>query len=84
MRVKASSPAPTANDRRPETRAERVADDRPEVTEDSATGSLVYRLVDVGTGTVTVQTPSEAKLKLRAYIDHLFSKKSDSTFDTTA
>lgn len=36
---------------------------------DDATGSLVYRLVDLGSGILTIQTPSEARLKLRAYID---------------
>ena len=39
------------------------------VDRDDATGSLVYRLIDVTTGYVTVQTPTDARLKLRAYID---------------
>lgn len=39
------------------------------VDRDDATGSLVYRLIDVSTGYVTVQTPTDARLKLRAYID---------------
>ncbi|QZO01005.1 hypothetical protein [Chenggangzhangella methanolivorans] len=39
------------------------------VEKDAQTGSLVYRLVDVATGFVAVQTPSESRLRLRAYID---------------
>ncbi|HVI30327.1 hypothetical protein [Hansschlegelia sp.] len=44
---------------------------RREVLEDERTGTFVFRLVDVTSGEVTSQTPSEARLKLRAYIDAL-------------
>lgn len=40
---------------------------------DADTGSLVYRLVDINSGVVAVQTPSDARLKLRAYIDGVFA-----------
>lgn len=55
----------------PETsaRPERTPDAERSVEKDAATGSLVYRLVDVATGFIAVQTPSEARLRLRAYID---------------
>ncbi|WP_020181368.1 hypothetical protein [Methylopila sp. M107] len=39
------------------------------IERDVDTGSLVYRLIDLSSGIVTVQTPSDARLKLRAYID---------------
>ena len=39
------------------------------IERDADTGSLVYRLVDLSSGIVTLQTPSEARLRLRAYID---------------
>ncbi len=58
---------------------------RREVNEDTATGSMVYRLVDVATGDVTSLTPSEARLKLRAYIDRVVSQKtSQPSFEATA
>jgi len=50
-------------------RPERKLDAERSVEKDTETGSLVYRLVDVATGFVAVQTPSEARLRLRAYID---------------
>jgi hypothetical protein len=50
------------------------ASSRREVTDDPATGTMVFRLVDVATGDVTAQTPSEARLKLRAYIDQLSAR----------
>ncbi|PZQ19065.1 MAG: hypothetical protein DI565_01340 [Ancylobacter novellus] len=43
------------------------------VERDQTTGSLVYRLVDVATGVAVTQTPSEARLRLRAYIDGVMS-----------
>lgn len=45
------------------------------VERDATTGSLVYRLVEVSTGFVAVQTPSEARLRLRAYIDGVMGSK---------
>jgi hypothetical protein len=35
---------------------------------DIETGSLVYQMVDVAKGTVIVQTPNDARLRLRAYL----------------
>lgn len=46
------------------------------VERDAATGSLVYRLIDVSTGFVTIQTPTDARLKLRAYIDGVIATAS--------
>lgn len=55
------------------------------VERDTETGSLVYRLVEVSTGFVTVQTPSEARLKLRAYIDGVTAQSaSEPTVAVTA
>lgn len=52
---------------------------------DEATGSLIYRLIDVTTGFVTVQTPSDARLKMRAYIDGLTARRSgQGSFQATA
>ena len=48
-------------------------DSQRSVERDATTGSMVYRLVDVSTGFVTQQTPSEARLRLRAYIDGVFA-----------
>lgn len=46
-------------------------DSRREVSDDQTTGSLVFRVVDITTGDVTAQTPTDAQLKLRAYIDRI-------------
>lgn len=44
---------------------------RLEIQQDADTKSLIYRMIDTATGAVTAQTPSDARLKLRAYIDHV-------------
>lgn len=55
------------------------------VSPDGATGEIVFRVIDTATGSVTVQTPSESRLKLRAYIDGVSARKSaDPSFETTA
>lgn len=46
------------------------------IERDSETGSLIYRLVDLSSGIVTLQTPSDARLRLRAYIDGVISQAS--------
>ncbi|MFC7051873.1 hypothetical protein ACFQI3_04140 [Hansschlegelia quercus] len=51
-------------------------DQRRETTPDAATGALVYRIVEVATGAVTMQTPTDARLKLRAYIDGIMASES--------
>lgn len=55
-----------------------------EVDIDDATGSLVYRLIDLSSGVVTAQTPSEARLKLRAYIDGVIASVAEPGFEATA
>ncbi|MET0314601.1 MAG: hypothetical protein ABW275_09435 [Hansschlegelia sp.] len=57
-------------------RASSDQDQRRETTPDAATGALVFRIVEVATGAVTMQTPTDARLKLRAYIDHVISSES--------
>lgn len=54
------------------------------VERDDATGSLVYRLIDLSTGLITVQTPSDARLRLRAYIDGVIASASERGFEATA
>ena len=48
------------------------------VERDQTTGSLVYRLVDMATGVAVTQTPSEARLRLRAYIDGVMTSAAPS------
>lgn len=65
--------------------AEVRVDSQRSVERDAATGSMVYRLVDVSTGFVTQQTPSEARLRLRAYIDGVFAQNtSEPAVEVTA
>jgi hypothetical protein len=56
--------------RTPDPAAKRPSEERPRstVSRDSATGDLVYQVLDPGTRAVLVQTPHESILKLRAYI----------------
>lgn len=65
--------APVSVATQPSAPAEIRVDSQRSVERDVATGSMVYRLVDVSTGFVTQQTPSEARLRLRAYIDGVFA-----------
>ncbi len=69
--------------------AQGIVDDRlssrREIVEDRDTNSMVYRVVDVATGEVASQTPSEARLKLRAYIDRIVAKnQTKPSFEQTA
>ncbi|RXF68098.1 hypothetical protein [Hansschlegelia zhihuaiae] len=91
QRVEPSSSAPRTTDRDPPPAAENAAASESrllaerDVQRDDATGSLVYRLIDMATGDVTAQTPSEARLKLRAYIDGLVARETTGgSFETTA
>lgn len=54
------------------------------VSFDSETGSLVYRLIDISSGLVTSQTPSDARLRLRAYIDSVVSSNTEPAVEVTA
>lgn len=54
------------------------------VERDFDTGSLVYRLIDVSSGDVTSQTPSVARLQLRAYIDGVLTPKAEPAVEVTA
>lgn len=91
LRVEASPAAPPAQQRvraaqtaAPSTSDDR-ADSRREVREDVSTGSFVFRVIDVTTGSVERQTPSEARLKLRAYIDNVVSQQLvEPVFEATA
>jgi hypothetical protein len=91
QRVEPPSSAPRTADREPSPAAEttvasesRLLAER-EVERDDATGSLIYRLIDVATGDVTAQTPSDARLKLRAYIDGLVARETPGgSFEATA
>jgi hypothetical protein len=47
--------------------------ERREASPDPTTGALVFRVIEVATGAVTMQTPTDARLKLRAYIDSVFT-----------
>ncbi len=67
----ATGPSSLSDQRSSGPAASRPDASRREVLEDERTGTFVFRLVDVATGQVTSQTPSEARLKLRAYIDAL-------------
>ncbi len=75
VRVDPTPLTPAADDRPQafssaiESDLDRTLSSQRDVTLDVATGSLVYRLIDVTTGVVSRQTPSEDRLKLRAYID---------------
>jgi hypothetical protein len=68
------TPAPETPDSGDQASSDR--DERRETTPDAATGALVYRIVEVATGAVTMQTPTDARLKLRAYIDHVMASES--------
>ncbi|MFD1333263.1 hypothetical protein ACFQ4O_14795 [Methylopila musalis] len=46
-----------------------LADNERRVELDAETNSLIYRTVEIATGAVLSQTPDEARLRLRAYID---------------
>lgn len=54
------------------------------IERDTETGSLVYRLVDLSSGIVTLQTPSDARLRLRAYIDGVISQASAPAIEVRA
>lgn len=75
----AAVPAETA------VRTQSTPDAQRSVERDDTTGSLVYRLVEVSTGFVAVQTPSDARLRLRAYIDGVMgAKASEPAVEVTA
>ncbi|MFD1704453.1 hypothetical protein ACFSCV_15705 [Methylopila henanensis] len=89
IRVVAAQPTPErpperANDERPA--AESAAPTPPErrVEIDAATNSLIFRTVDIATGVTVQQTPDEARLRLRAYIDTLGAKVAEPTLVATA
>jgi hypothetical protein len=91
QRVEPSTAAPKVADRAPSfasqnaTAAESRLLAQRTVERDEATNSLVFRLIDVTTGSVTAQTPSEARLKIRAYIDGLVARMDGrGTFEATA
>ncbi|GLK76586.1 hypothetical protein GCM10008171_18400 [Methylopila jiangsuensis] len=46
-----------------------LGDNERRVEIDAETSSLIYRTVEIATGAVLSQTPDEARLRLRAYID---------------
>lgn len=54
------------------------------VSLDPDTGSLIYRMIDVSSGDVRSQTPSDARLQLRAYIDTVFSTTPEPAIEVTA
>ncbi len=53
------------------------------VSLDPDTGSLIYRMIDISSGDVRSQTPSDARLQLRAYINTVFSAP-DPAIEVTA
>lgn len=77
------APAPAATSPEPP-RAEARLNAERSVERDTATGSLVYRLVDLSSGIVTVQTPTEARLKLRAYIDGVMAQPAQPAVEVRA
>lgn len=72
-KVAAASPAPSGSDQQTSFGG---GDQRREAAPDPTTGAMVFRIVEVATGAVTMQTPTDARLKLRAYIDGVFSSES--------
>jgi hypothetical protein len=56
-------------------RTEQIAATERRIERDDATGSLIFRLIDVDTGDVAAQTPSEARLRLRAYVDSVMASQ---------
>ncbi|GBD50287.1 hypothetical protein [Methylopila sp. Yamaguchi] len=65
------NPSPTPSAASPELASER------RIELDYETGSLIYRMIDVTSGVTVRQTPDEARLKLRAYIDGIDAPRSD-------
>lgn len=51
---------------------------------DYETGSLIYRMIDVTSGVTVRQTPDEARLKLRAYIDGIDASKAQPSLQRLA
>lgn len=89
--ARASSPVPRVEEAPavPSTNAERSSAEtrltaERSVEKDSATGSLIYRLVDLSSGIVTIQTPSDARLKLRAYIDGVRAQQANPAVEVRA
>lgn len=62
------SDAPTFASEAQSRQTDRLTAER-SIERDAETGALVYRLIDLSSGIITIQTPSDARLKLRAYID---------------
>lgn len=76
-------PSTAATRDRPSQADARLAPQR-SIERDTETGSLVYRLTDMASGVVTVQTPSVARLQLRAYIDGVLTPKVEPAVEVTA
>ncbi|GLK78793.1 hypothetical protein [Methylopila turkensis] len=88
IRVVAAQPTPErlperANDPEPAAFAAPTPSER-RVDIDAATNSLIFRTVDIATGVTVQQTPDEARLRLRAYIDTLGAKVAEPTLVATA
>lgn len=90
-RVQPAKPAAQSSENRTSSFASEAADRQANrmnaqrsVERDTDTGSLVYRLVDLSTGIVTIQTPSDARLRLRAYIDGVISSTAEPAVEVRA
>jgi uncharacterized FlaG/YvyC family protein len=73
------SERPTNNNNQPRSFAELITDNvrrqlQREVEINDATEELVYKSVDPSTGETISQFPTEAALKLRAYVDSIFDE----------
>lgn len=88
QKARPSESAPRVEAPAPESAAISRADSRltaeRSVEKDAATGSLIYRLVDLSSGIVTIQTPSDARLKLRAYIDGVMAYQAQPAVEVSA